>query len=603
MLSCLDMSDSDKTFTQTCICGCIFTGLTAFTWHEKGCVKGKKHLSGALSKAKEVYRNKKVHVQGAMDLGQDALESNLAILEQQAKEHGPVDPAFVERESNTVCKWHFDQGCYTDVLTHWNKDHIEPQPSDDSLPLAQQRPRHLHQRLPACYRDFLPEPPRPLPPMEAWENPREIKPLNLSHLPNELAPCEASHVPSPPLRPKFKTQLNSFGLFWLYDEDSLPIIDPDTNNSLDKAGLSAPCNRDTSSQSMETITTGSNPFYPYPNETSLLLGDWYWNQGHQKSRTSFRKLQDIIGHPGYDPGNVQNTNWAWIDWELGSSDVWGDKTKADCEWLDDDSRWKKRAIQISIPFHRHTGNPGAKEYIVEDFHYRSLVEIIWENVSDSTHHRLFHYEPYELCWHPPHKTQDVRVYNELYSSESFLAAHHQLQDLLPESGCTLPQRIIRLMLWLDATHLTAFRMAKLWPLYVYMSNESKYMHCRPLSNLCSHAAYFHMVSHPVLFHLLKWNESSPMHSKILQQRLQVTTPLGTVSSHIATGNCFMCSGKSRLTMNSLKCITMGLSATAMMGSIIDFIPKYLPIQPIIPKSELTPFCTCFEADLDHSEFL
>ncbi|KIM51112.1 hypothetical protein SCLCIDRAFT_144010, partial [Scleroderma citrinum Foug A] len=137
--------------------------------------------------------------------------------------------------------------------------------------------------LPACYRDFLPEPPKPLPPTEARKNPREIEPLNLSRPLNELAPCEASHVPSPPLCPKFKTQLNSFSLFRLYDEDSLPIIDPDTDNSLDEAGLSAPCNCDTSSQPMETITTGGNPFYPYPNETSLLLGDWYWNQGHQKS--------------------------------------------------------------------------------------------------------------------------------------------------------------------------------------------------------------------------------------------------------------------------------------------------------------------------------
>ena len=75
--------------------------------------------------------------------------------------------------------------------------------------------------------------------MEAQENPREIEPLNVSHLLNELAPCKPSHAPSSPLRPKFKTQLNSFGLFQLYDEDSLPIINPDTNNSLNEAQLAA----------------------------------------------------------------------------------------------------------------------------------------------------------------------------------------------------------------------------------------------------------------------------------------------------------------------------------------------------------------------------
>ncbi|KIM65445.1 hypothetical protein SCLCIDRAFT_22648 [Scleroderma citrinum Foug A] len=239
---------------------------------------------------------------------------------------------------------------------------------------------------------------------------------------------------------------------------SLPIINPDTDNSFGKAGLSVP-REDNFTRPVETILHGSNPFHPYPNETSLLLGDWYWNEGHQKSQSSFRKLLDIIGHPEYRPEDVQNTNWTAIDQKLGSSSI-GDETGTDCEWLDVDSGWKKSDICICIPFHRRTGNPGSKEYVVKDFHYRSLVEIIREN----------------LCWHPPHKTRDVRVYGELYASESFLAAHCQLQDSPPENGY--------------ATHLTAFGMAKLWPLYVYMGNELKYMCCRPLSNLCSHAAYF-----------------------------------------------------------------------------------------------------------------
>ena len=49
------MSDLDKVFIQTCVCGCTFTGLNALTRHEKSCVKGKKCLSGVLSRAKEAY--------------------------------------------------------------------------------------------------------------------------------------------------------------------------------------------------------------------------------------------------------------------------------------------------------------------------------------------------------------------------------------------------------------------------------------------------------------------------------------------------------------------------------------------------------------------
>ena len=374
---------------------------------------------------------------------------------------------------------------------------MEPQYCDDSLPLAQRRSRRLHRRLPARYKDFIPEPPRPLPPVNARGSLAEAEPLNPSRPPtHESAPCEALHTPSPPPRPKIKTQLNSFGLFRLYDEDSLPINDPDMATSGDE--VDAPVLRNNISQPLEIVASGGDPFYPYPNETSLLLGDWYWNQGHQKSQASFRLLLDIIGHTGYDPEDVRNTNWTAIDRKLGNSSVRYDNTKTDCEWLDHDSGWKKTAIRICVPFHRRTGNPGSKEYIVEDFHYRSLVDIIRENLSDPAHHRLFHYEPYELRWQPPHKTKDVRVYGELHSSESFLAEHRQLQDSPPENGCTLPRRIVGLMLWSDATHLTAFGTAKLWPLYVYMGNELKYMRCRPSSNLCSHAAYFHTVHHPIL---------------------------------------------------------------------------------------------------------
>ena len=124
----------------------------------------------------------------------------------------------------------------------------------------------------------------------------------------------------------------------------------------------------------------------------------------------------------------------------------------------------------------------------------NVSDLSHQNVSDLSHHRLFHYEPYELCWQPPHKAKDVRVYGELYTSENFLTAHHQLQDSPPGFGCTLPRHIIALMMWSDATQLTTFGTAKLWPLYIYMGNESKYMCCQPSANLCSHAAYFHTVS-------------------------------------------------------------------------------------------------------------
>ena len=56
---------TDATFTQTCVCGRVFSDLGAFTRHEKGCRKGKKRLSSALAKAKEIYQAKKAKLTAA----------------------------------------------------------------------------------------------------------------------------------------------------------------------------------------------------------------------------------------------------------------------------------------------------------------------------------------------------------------------------------------------------------------------------------------------------------------------------------------------------------------------------------------------------------
>ena len=41
----------------------------------------------------------------------------------------------------------------------------------------------------------------------------------------------------------------------------------------------------------------------------------------------------------------------------------------------------------------------------------------------------------------------------------------------------------------DSTQLTAFGSTKLWPLYLFFGNESKYFQGQPCNNLCTHVAY------------------------------------------------------------------------------------------------------------------
>jgi hypothetical protein len=237
---------------------------------------------------------------------------------------------------------------------------------------------------------------------------------------------------------------------------------------------------------------GRSPFYPYPNETSFRLGEWFWQGSGQKSRASFRDLVGIVGNDDFCPEDVRHTKWDQIDTMLAFNDFDGEEQGG--EWMAEDAGWKKQSICISVPFHQRSKNPGPKDYVAGDMYYRSIISVIREKLAGDV--QQFHYEPFELFWRPVDAHNDVRVHGELYSSPAFLAAHRELQEAPRESGCNLQRVVVALMFWSDATHLTSFGTAKLWPCYLFFGNESKYRRSKPLAHLCHHVAYFQTVVHP-----------------------------------------------------------------------------------------------------------
>jgi hypothetical protein len=232
-------------------------------------------------------------------------------------------------------------------------------------------------------------------------------------------------------------------------------------------------------------------FYPYPNHSSFLLGDWFWNGGEKKSLASFKDLIGILSDPEFQLADVQNIHWGQINRALATDD-------AD-EWLDEDAGWTQTPISISVPYEPRRGVPselhaGPRNYVVGEFYHRSLVSIIREKISGLSDSNLFHFEPYELLWQRPMDQDPIRVQGELYTSPAFIDAHQELQNSPGEPGCELQRVIVSLMFWSDATQLTAFGNAQLWPLYLFFGNDSKYLRCKPSCHLCEHVAYFQKVS-------------------------------------------------------------------------------------------------------------
>ena len=362
-----------------------------------------------------------------------------------------------------------------------------PDDIDDShLPMMQRKPWTLRVNRwpPKHFLDVLPQHLPSLIP-EPLTSPPDCISQPATSLP-ELASMSNSF-------PVTSTARNPFGLSCRFFGIHVPSYEPDDEGFLELLSVTDHTN-DPPPSLLPTPLGASHPdmdfnYYPYPNQNAFKLGDWFWNHGVQKSKGSFSELIKIIGHNDFRPADVRDVQWGHIDKVLGSQD--------EDVWIEDDSKWTRTPVTISVPFQSRRGissdaNAGPKNFTIEDFHHRSIVSIIREKMSNRA--ERFHFTPYELLWQPRENQRPVRVQGELYTSPAFLDAHKELQMLPGEPGCNLPRVVAALMFWSDATQLTSFGNAKLWPLYMFFGNESKYHRCRPSQNLCEHVAYFQNVS-------------------------------------------------------------------------------------------------------------
>jgi hypothetical protein len=143
---------------------------------------------------------------------------------------------------------------------------------------------------------------------------------------------------------------NRFGLYRLYRADKFPIHDPDENTTTDELLR-------TSIDSSHPVQADS--YYPYPNESSFLLGEWYWNGSSRKSESDFNSLLKIVAHPEFRPEDVAGTSWRHINVRLGDS---RDKLSR-VEEPKISGRWNEE-----VPFHKRTPCPGLEELTIGKLH-------------------------------------------------------------------------------------------------------------------------------------------------------------------------------------------------------------------------------------------
>lgn len=324
--------------------------------------------------------------------------------------------------------------------------------------------------------------------------PQPMTPLSVSST-SSTSPSEKSPPTERPSLPSriIKSASNLFGCFREYT--TYPSHDPDKTTSLEdlsniplnpslnppiSSPLSPPISVIPSLSKRTPSDSDSESFSPFANWSIFALMNWMWTGSRQKSHTELDRLvNDVLSHPRFQPS------------DLASFSSVRETERLDASLAFEGDGWIESEVTIEVPDgKKHGGVPSdtpIPTFSVPGFQRRSIVQII-RTVWADTSSRYFHFTSFKLFWSRIGGPVE-RVHGELYTSDSFLKAHQELQNSAREPGCTLERVICGLMFWSDSTHLATFGNASLWPIYLFFGNQSKYTRCRPSSGACHHLAY------------------------------------------------------------------------------------------------------------------
>ncbi|TFK68774.1 hypothetical protein BDN72DRAFT_650911 [Pluteus cervinus] len=386
-------------------------------------------------------------------------------------------------------------------------------------PLPAKRRRNFSEKVKAMLGNVLPEGPGPLYARiheGLPEDPTEEVPQ-----PPPAAAESTEQIGRSKVHAIFKTCRNAFSITRTY-HGRRPTNVPDMNqgfSTLLSDTLQQPENNDgrpdphplnRRRKLLEIIT-------PYRSVSAFLFNDHFWTARKKTKKDRNDLLKNVLFHKDFNLDDLRGVNFDALDTAVVEHDGLSGSTESDKDSKGQD--WKEDVVAIKIPTGKKETKASKKQdaaerrrlqqerldcsepedeigplppklapfhtFKVPGFYHRSLVSIVKEGCSGANS-KDFHWHPFEEHWTPPwDPSRTERVHGELYTSPAFLEADRKLQELPPEPDCDLPRAIAALMFFSDATHVAQFGQAKLWPVYVYLGNQSKYDRGRP----STHSAY------------------------------------------------------------------------------------------------------------------
>ena len=248
-----------------------------------------------------------------------------------------------------------------------------------------------------------------------------------------------------------------------------------------------------------------NPFdpsvyAPFENFTSYLMANWaYTGENNKSEKEVMRLVKHVVLDENFDREDMRNFSMRKANKLLDSVVV--DDSDSDEETND----WRHTTVQLKLPTGDKTGEDKAPTVEIEGLHYRPLVRAIKDVVAQDETVPL-HNNPYKEYWKPTEDSIPQRVYGELYSSDTLLEAHEELQNSSAPDD-QYENVVFPLIFQSDATKLTNFSNKSSWPLYMFSGSQSKYARSQPNLKTGHQVAYIPSVCrvHPYIAQSLTCN--------------------------------------------------------------------------------------------------
>ncbi|KAI0739731.1 hypothetical protein C8Q80DRAFT_1274766 [Daedaleopsis nitida] len=241
-----------------------------------------------------------------------------------------------------------------------------------------------------------------------------------------------------------------------------------------------------------STTCSSKPQHgPFLNVSQFRLTDHYYSCSDTHSQDNFDDMIHVITSNGFDPNDLQGFNTCKAEQLLDS--YW----PVDGVFSGGDG-WVKGAVNVPLPktFSKHKNGAAS----MDKYHWIGH-HLFWDPSRAGANLPVPESAPTSSGMHsstgpqfsfnstPP--PDPICVFTDCYNLDAHLAEEAELRkkERIQGDVSTVEYVILPLLFWSDATALSNFGTASLWPIYVYFGNLLKYICGRPTEFAVQHSTY------------------------------------------------------------------------------------------------------------------